>query len=83
MGPSFDGEIGLGVEADAEDDYGEEASDIAGKLPVLPFPRLSRRRRCPVHEVTVGPLLVARASPPARSVSSSAPEAETGAHPRP
>ena len=29
MGPSFDSKIGLGVEADAEDDDGEEACDVA------------------------------------------------------
>lgn len=66
MGPGFDGEIGLGVEAHAEDDDGEEAGDVAGELPVLPLAGLARGRRRPVEEVTLGPFFVARARPPAR-----------------
>lgn len=72
VGPGLDGEIGLGVEADAEDHDGEEAGDVAGELPVLPLARLPRRRWSPVEEVTLGPLLVARAAPPALSSSSGA-----------
>ena len=66
MGPGFDGEIGLGVEADAEDDDSEEAGDVAGELPVLPLAGLARGRRGPIEEVPLRPLLVAGARPPAR-----------------
>lgn len=66
MGPGLDREIGFSVEPDAEDDDREEARDVARKLPVLPFARLSRRRRGAVHEVALGPLLVARRGPAAR-----------------
>ena len=48
MGPSLDGEIGLGVETDAEDDDGEEACDVARELPVFPLARLSRSLWGPV-----------------------------------
>ena len=41
MGPGLDGEIGLGVESDTEDDDGEEAGDVARQLPVFPFSRLT------------------------------------------
>ena len=54
MGPSLDGEIGLGVEADAEDDDGEEAGDVVGELPVLPFTRLTWGERGPIEEVVFG-----------------------------
>lgn len=50
MGPSFDGQIRLGVESNTENDYGEEAGDVARKLPVFPLARLPRRRWCPVEE---------------------------------
>lgn len=68
VGPGLDGEIGLGVESDAEDYDGEEAGEVARELPVLPLSRLSGRRRDAVEEVPVGPLLVARGGPPARTV---------------
>ncbi|XP_048426470.1 uncharacterized protein LOC125470846, partial [Pyrus x bretschneideri] len=67
VGPSLDGEIGLSVEADAEDDDGEEAGDVAGELPVLPFTRLTWGERGPIEEVAFGSFLVARAGPPART----------------
>lgn len=57
MGPGLESEIRLGVEAHAEDDDGEEGGEVAGKLPVLPLPRLTGRRRRPIEEVPVGPLL--------------------------
>lgn len=66
MGPGLDGEIGLGVESDTEDDDGEEAGDVARQLPVFPFPRLTRWWWGPVEEVALGFLLVTRAAPPAR-----------------
>jgi hypothetical protein len=67
MSPGLDGEIGLGVEADAEDNDGEEAGDVAGQLPVLPLARLARWQWRSVEEVSLRPLLVPRARPPARS----------------
>lgn len=70
--PGLDGEVGLGVEADAEDDDGEEGGDVAGQLPVLPLPRLPRRRRRPVQDVPVRTLLVPRRAPPARPVVAAA-----------
>uniref|UniRef100_J3MU93 Uncharacterized protein n=1 Tax=Oryza brachyantha TaxID=4533 RepID=J3MU93_ORYBR len=45
--PGLEGEVGLGVEADAEDDDGEEGGDVAGQLPVLPLPRLGVPRPAP------------------------------------
>lgn len=66
MSPSLDREIGFGVEPHAEDNDREEASDVARKLPILPFARLSRRRRSAVHEVSLGPFLVTRRGPAAR-----------------
>ena len=66
VGPGLDGEIGLGVESDTEDDDGEEAGDVARQLPVFPFPRLTSWWWGPVEEVTLGFLLVTRAAPPAR-----------------
>ena len=72
MRPGLDCEVGLGVEADAEDDDGEEGGDVAGKLPVLPLPRLPRRRRRAVEEVPLGPLLVARRRPPPRALAATA-----------
>lgn len=65
VGPGFDGQIRLGVEADAEDDDGDETGDVAGKLPVFPFARLARWRWGPVEEVALGPLFVARGGPAA------------------
>ena len=38
--PGLDCEVELGVEADTEDDDGEEGGEVAGQLPVLPLPRL-------------------------------------------
>lgn len=67
MGPGLDGEIGLSVEADAKDNDGEEAGDVARELPVLPFSSLAWGQRGPVEEVTFRLLLVARAGPPART----------------
>lgn len=67
MGPSLDGEIRLGIEADAEDDDCEEAGDIAGQFPVFPFAGLARWWWGPVEEVTLGVLLVARTGPAART----------------
>ena len=40
MGPGLDREIGLRAEADSENEDGEEAGEVARKLPVLPFPRV-------------------------------------------
>lgn len=68
VSPGLDGEIGLGVEPHTEYDDGEETRNVARKLPVLPLPRLSRRRRYAVEEVPVGAVLVAGRSPPARAV---------------
>jgi hypothetical protein len=62
--PGLDGEVGLGVEPDAEDDDGEEGGDVAGQLPVLPLARLPGRRRRPVEEVPLGLLLAPRGRPP-------------------
>ncbi|KAL0671726.1 hypothetical protein Bca4012_034430 [Brassica carinata] len=67
MSPSLDREIRLRVEPHAEDDDREEARDVAGKLPILPFPRLPRRRRSAVHEEALGTLLVAWSGPSARA----------------
>ncbi|GMN54813.1 hypothetical protein TIFTF001_023941 [Ficus carica] len=78
VGPGLDGEIGLGVEADAENDDGEKAGDVAGELPVLPLAGLARRRRRPVEEVTLRPLLVARRGPAAGAGVSAAAGAEGG-----
>ena len=43
VGPSFKGEIGLGIESHTQDDDGEEAGDVAREFPILPFTGLSRR----------------------------------------
>ena len=67
MSPGLDREIRFGVEPDPEDDDREEARDVTRKLPILPFARLPRRRRSAVHEVALGPLLVARRGPAARA----------------
>jgi hypothetical protein len=83
--PGLDREVGLGVEADAEDDDGEEGSDVTGKLPVLPLPRLPRRRRRAVEEVPLGPILVPRRRPPPRALAAAAAAAAHaggGAEPR-
>lgn len=66
MGPGLDGEVGLGVEPDAEDDDGEEAGDVARKLPILPLAGLTRGRRGAVEEKALGSFLMARACPAAR-----------------
>lgn len=71
MGPGLDGEIGLGAEADAEDDDGEEPGDVVGELPVLPPPRVTRRRRRACEGVAVRALLGPRARPSARSLPTS------------
>lgn len=65
VGPCFDGQIGLGVEPNTQDHDGEEAGDVAGQFPVFPLAGLARGRGGPVEEVPLGPLLVARARPPA------------------
>lgn len=70
MGPGLNREIGLRAEAYSEYDDCEEASEVARQLPVLPLPRLSRRRRRPVEGETFRPLLVARTGPAARAASS-------------
>lgn len=72
MGPGFDSQIGLGVEPNAEDHDGEEAGDVARELPVFPLARLAWGRRGPVEGEALGPLLVARAGPAARTGGSSA-----------
>ena len=77
MGPSFKGEIGLGVEAHTEDDDGEKAGDVAREFPILPFTGLSRRLWKTVEQVSVGPLLVTWSSKWVRPVSSSGSEART------
>lgn len=77
MGPSLDGQIGLGVEPNAEDYDCEETGDVAGEFPVLPFSGLAWRWGCSVHEVSVGLFLVARGCPSARPISVTASEAET------
>lgn len=69
MRPGLDREIRLGVKADAEDHDSEEACNVAGKLPILPFTRLTGRRRSPIEEVSLRLLLVARRRPSARSGS--------------
>jgi hypothetical protein len=38
--PGLEGEVGLGVEPDSENDDGEEGGDVVGQLPVLPLARL-------------------------------------------
>ena len=78
VGPGLDGEIWLGVEADAKDDDGEEAGDVAGELPVLPLAGLARRLRSPVEEVALRPLLVARRGPAAGARVSASAGAEGG-----
>lgn len=65
MGPGLDGEIGLGIETDAENDNSQEAGYVARQLPVFPLPRLPRWRWCPVEEVAVWLLLVTWARPSA------------------
>lgn len=67
VGPGLDGEIGFGIESDAENDDGEEAGDVAREFPILPFSRLARRWRGPVEEVTFWLFLVARTRPAART----------------
>lgn len=81
--PGLEGEVGLGVEPDAEDDDGEEGGDVAGELPVLPLARLARRRRRAVHRVPLGPHLVAGRRPPAPAVAVPAAKARRRAQPRP
>jgi hypothetical protein len=61
--PGLEGEVGLGVEPDAEDDDGEEGGDVAGQLPVLPLTRLPGRQRRPVEEEPLGLLLVPQRRP--------------------
>lgn len=80
VSPGLDGEIGLGVEADAEDDDGEEAGDVAGKLPVLPLARLPRWQWRSVEEVSLRPLLVPRARPPAGSCRGCTATGTQGSH---
>lgn len=80
VSPGLDGEIGLGVEADAEDNDGEEASYVAGQLPVLPLARLARWQWRSVEEVSLRPLLVPRARPPARSCGGCATTDTQGSH---
>lgn len=79
VGPGLESEVGLGVEADAKDDDGEEGGDVAGKLPVLPLPRLPRGGWQPIEDVPLGPLLRPRARPP----PSPLPAAASGPHRRP
>lgn len=78
MGPGLDGQIGLGVEADAEDDDGEEAGDVAGQFPVLPLAGLAWRRRSPVEEVALGVFLVAGSGPAAGAGGCAAAATEGG-----
>lgn len=72
MGPCLDRQIGLGTEANPENNNGEEASDVARQLPILPLSRLSRRRRSPAEGKPFGLILVSGAGPSARPVSSAA-----------
>lgn len=76
MGPGLDGEIGLGIETDAEDDDGEEAGDVARELPVLPFTGLAGRERGSVEEVAFGVFFVAGAGPAAGAGGGAAAGAE-------
>ena len=73
MRPSLDGEIGLSIEADAEDDDGEETGDVVRELPVLPFSGLSWWRRGSIEKVTVGSFLVPGACPSAWPFSPASP----------
>lgn len=73
MSPRFEGQVGLGIEAYAKDDDGEEAGDVAGQLPVLPLPRLPRWWWSAVEEVAVRPILVAWTRPPVSSAATAGP----------
>lgn len=81
--PGLDGEVGLGVEANAEDDDGKEGGDVAGQLPVLPLARFPRRRRRPVEEVPLGALLVPRGRPPPGPLAAAPADARRAAQPCP
>uniref|UniRef100_A0A0E0FMA3 Uncharacterized protein n=1 Tax=Oryza nivara TaxID=4536 RepID=A0A0E0FMA3_ORYNI len=59
-GKSLQGEVGLCVEPDAENDDGE----VAWKLPVHPLTELPCQRRRPLEEVALGPLIEPRGQPP-------------------
>uniref|UniRef100_A0A0D9Y9Q9 Uncharacterized protein n=1 Tax=Oryza glumipatula TaxID=40148 RepID=A0A0D9Y9Q9_9ORYZ len=59
-GKSLQGEVGLRVEPDAENDDGE----VAWKLPVHPLTELPCQRRRPLEEVALGPLIEPRGQPP-------------------
>jgi hypothetical protein len=80
--PGLEGEVGLGVEPDSEDDDGEEGGDVAGQLPVLPLARLPGRQRRPVEEVPLGPLLVPWRRPAPGPIAAAA-GARCPAQPRP
>ncbi|CAK9172530.1 unnamed protein product [Ilex paraguariensis] len=81
VGPGLDGEIGLGVEPNAEDDDGEEARDVAWQLPVLPLPRLTWWWQRSVQKIAVGAFLVAGSGPPAWAISATSSDAKGGAQP--
>lgn len=67
MSPSLDGQIRLGLEANAEDDNREEAGDVARQLPVLPLASLTRWWWGPIEEVALWSFLVAWSGPSART----------------
>lgn len=76
--PSFDGEVGLGVEANPEDDNCEKRCNVAREFPILPVPRFTRKKWCAVEKIPVAAFLRPITRPTTRTFSTATGSAHKG-----